>query len=457
VRPTRKAGVRARHRAAGQVLPAAIFLLLACAAFLYWTVNSGQMVTEKMRLTNAADAAAYSAAVVHARALNLDAYTNRAIVANQVAIAQTLSLVSWADYFVDVFCNVSTLGDGVMETAIVPDEPEIWARLAAVVAGSAMAQWFSGTGACNTAAQVNDGWNRVASIAITGFNGASVVLATSQRLMHVPLEAALFARSQEAAQRAVDAIGSAMDADVVPVSYDPANLGEAGTFVRLHSGDDRSRLRDVVLASRDAFTTRRDWTVRNERSAEQHRIQRRGSTTLSDLDTWDANDSMVHRWRSLGRGGWRERRRLIGQGTADTADTPTSESVWLARTYNFRPLYSGLPAVHDLRDGSTDPARSRYGVSVHVVKRRADTLTSQHAAQAGPSGRLAVFGAAAAPTTMAALARAEVVFNRPPRDDGRTEYANLFSPFWQVRLVSPTTGDRAFAAARQGNVALPAP
>ncbi len=48
-----------------------------------------------MRLANAADATAWSIATLEARALNYDAYTNRAIVANEVAIAQAISLISW--------------------------------------------------------------------------------------------------------------------------------------------------------------------------------------------------------------------------------------------------------------------------------------------------------------------------------------------------------------------------
>ena len=62
-------------------------------------VNAGKMLTEKIRVTNAADAAAYSAAVVEARALNYDAYLNRAMVANEMVIAQMVSLASWLDYF----------------------------------------------------------------------------------------------------------------------------------------------------------------------------------------------------------------------------------------------------------------------------------------------------------------------------------------------------------------------
>jgi hypothetical protein len=308
-------------------------------------------------------------------------------------------------------------------------------------------------GSCDAAIQIDQGWNNIAGAAIFAFNGASVMLAASQRTLHLPVEAALFQRAQEAAQRTADAFSSAIDTEVVPITYAPAGIGQGGPFVRLHANEERSRLRDVILASRDGFTRQRTWTVRKLADPSQNRIDRRGGTTLRDLDTWVADDSMVHRWRS----GLRRRASLIGQGTAEASDNPASRSEWAANDYNFGASFSGLPAIHDLRDRSTDPTQQRFGVTVRAEKRRSDTLTSQQAAQAGPSGRLAVFDASAAPPTMAALARVEVVFDRPLRADRRVEYANLYSPFWQVRLVTPTAQDRAFAAARQGNVALPAP
>ena len=81
------------HRQRGQVLPLATLLLLAVAATLFYMFNGGQLVQEKLRLTNTADAVAYSAGVFEARMLNYDAYTNRAIIANQIAIGQA---ASWA-------------------------------------------------------------------------------------------------------------------------------------------------------------------------------------------------------------------------------------------------------------------------------------------------------------------------------------------------------------------------
>jgi hypothetical protein len=433
-------------------------VLLGSAAFLYWTVNSGQMVAEKMRLTNAADAAAYSAGVVHARALNFDAYTNRAIIANQVSIAQTISFVSWFDYFVDVYCNVGRLGGAVGLTGPITDNPIRWAGLVGATAAGALTQYASGGTGCPQLQLRADTVNEAASLAVTAFNGVSVALAASQRLMHVPLEAALFARSREAAQRAVDATGASMDAEVIPVSYDFANITK-DNFVRRQQGGERSRLQAVILASRDSFTASRTWTLRNlpESALRRYRIERRGGTTMPDLESWEARDSMVFRWRRLRGLSWRNMSGTVGAGNVSASDNPSSRSAVALRSYTFGPTYAGLPETFDLSDRGTDPKRHRFGITVRVDKHVGDTLTSQHAAQAGPSGRLAVFGASGAPSHMAALARAEIVFDRPPRADKRTEYANLFNPFWQVRLTQPKNSDRLYAAARQGGVSLGAP
>jgi hypothetical protein len=82
----------------GQALPLALVLLVAVAATVFFMFNSGQLVQEKIRLANTADAVAYSAGVYEARVLNYDAYTNRAMIANEIAIGQAVGLASWAKY-----------------------------------------------------------------------------------------------------------------------------------------------------------------------------------------------------------------------------------------------------------------------------------------------------------------------------------------------------------------------
>jgi hypothetical protein len=73
-------------------LPVVILSLV----FLY---KAGRLTSEKMQLQNAADAAAYSISVIEARDLNYIAYTNRAMVANEVAIGQLVGLASWARHW----------------------------------------------------------------------------------------------------------------------------------------------------------------------------------------------------------------------------------------------------------------------------------------------------------------------------------------------------------------------
>ena len=57
--------------------------------------NSGILANTKTQVQNAADAGAYSAAVLLARDQNFSAYTNRAMVANQVSVAQLVSMKSF--------------------------------------------------------------------------------------------------------------------------------------------------------------------------------------------------------------------------------------------------------------------------------------------------------------------------------------------------------------------------
>lgn len=108
--------------ASGQALvPALIFLLIGCIG-LYVAFNSFQMTSAKIKLQNTADAAAYSAAVLQARDYNFSAYTNRAMVANQVTAAQVVALKSWIDDL-DATYSSSDLDQVVNAVA---DHPNKW-------------------------------------------------------------------------------------------------------------------------------------------------------------------------------------------------------------------------------------------------------------------------------------------------------------------------------------------
>lgn len=101
----RKVGLKQR----GQALPVGLAFILVGMLGALVLFNTGQVAVDKQRLANAADSAAYSGMVWQARALNFQAYSNRAMVANQVSMGQATSLHSWADYAQQFTLNARTV------------------------------------------------------------------------------------------------------------------------------------------------------------------------------------------------------------------------------------------------------------------------------------------------------------------------------------------------------------
>ena len=96
-------GISTRSAQRGQALVFVTIVMLVVMLALVTMYSMGQLTTAKMKLQNTADAAAYSAALAQARDYNFSAYTNRAMVANQVVIAQLVGLTSWARNYNSTF------------------------------------------------------------------------------------------------------------------------------------------------------------------------------------------------------------------------------------------------------------------------------------------------------------------------------------------------------------------
>ncbi|MFK5915026.1 MAG: pilus assembly protein TadG-related protein [Woeseiaceae bacterium] len=79
----------------GQTMVFGLVFIVVILIGLIILFNTGQLTRHKMEVQNAADAAAYSAGILTARELNFMAYTNRAMVANQVTIGQFAAFQSW--------------------------------------------------------------------------------------------------------------------------------------------------------------------------------------------------------------------------------------------------------------------------------------------------------------------------------------------------------------------------
>ena len=82
----------------GQVAPVILASLAIGIAAIFISHRVGRAVTQESIVVNAADAAAYSGAAWTARRLNLIAYTNRALVANHIAVGHIVAYISWLRY-----------------------------------------------------------------------------------------------------------------------------------------------------------------------------------------------------------------------------------------------------------------------------------------------------------------------------------------------------------------------
>ena len=79
----------------GNILPYVLAMLVALMMSGQYVFNSYKLSNESTRMQNTTDSAAYSVATVYAQNYNFVGLSNRALVANQITMAQVVTMVSW--------------------------------------------------------------------------------------------------------------------------------------------------------------------------------------------------------------------------------------------------------------------------------------------------------------------------------------------------------------------------
>ncbi|VCU71515.1 hypothetical protein PIGHUM_03600 [Pigmentiphaga humi] len=270
----------------GQALALAVALLALGAAGLLLLFNGGQLLREKTRLAHAADAAAYSGALVQARSLNFLAYSNRALVAHQVAMAHAVTLASWARF-----------GDTEARRLAGMNPP---ASLIGGFFGPAHgAAYMSAAGAAGMAGR-------------TAWSGGELARAFAEhdRTVHD-----ILARAQTAVRDAMADVRLQAMRGVLAAHYDDDGASlDAGLladtlpgFVGRYGGAARQRLKSMVqdAVGHYGFLAPRNYDASSLLPPEwrcpwlRHALRRRGSTALVDLDAWRAIDTQsFHALRS---------------------------------------------------------------------------------------------------------------------------------------------------------------
>jgi hypothetical protein len=436
-KPRRIVG-RSRTSQQGQVLVMALGLMLLGAAGLYLMFSAGQLLTAKHRLVNAADASAWSAGVWRARVLNYHAYSNRAIVANEVAIAQAVTLASWAGYFESITRNAATVG-----AYLPPLRPVL-------------------EGVAGTAYLAKEATRSAAAIEVAARGAAMVgykeILQTSQEILHLTTH--VFGMNAVVAE-----VARANDPGYFAFLL-PEEAAWSSLTRRYTTDADRQRMAGVAVGSMDAFTSgsrsQDIWTPVPSPCLNFMRIRKRGGTELMPtLDRWESVDTMSFHARTLSGLRCREREALpLAWGSAEggplpgrnavlgsgggTHINPSATRLAAGQMDSFGP-YAGISRTRELDyERLADPAFPTHRIGVVARQRATDVRTAQNRrlAQGEVLPREAQAG-----QYVWALSAAEVYFRRPAHAPSRIEFASLYSPYWQVRLVEPSALQRLAAHA----------
>lgn len=433
----------ARQR--GQALIYGLFVLTVGFVALFFLFNTAQLSSEKTKLVNTADAVAYSAGVMHARALNFAAYTNRALMANEVLIAQMVSVSSWIDYAQGHVQGVRPL-NCTYPPYSVPAALALVEYLPLCVALS----WPPGAVAVNYAKQ---GIDMVSPIVMAASEAAKANLQLSQ----VAMFAAMLPARSEVMQQVADANyqnDGSVQVDPVPL-IDDFLMHEGGPFIARFSGQDRTRFRQAELtaANLDEFVPDRSWSSKSPWPClpvpPRGNAARTGGTQLIGFDEWRASDEASLTVESL-------HIKLLSIKCKTDAYYDLGSGDRSARKNQGGWNYSGVPSFFDINKKAQDrvPKHGDYGptlrFAVRLVRVKGQIRTSYGRSAIKPSGNLSIFEGKEAGGEMAAIATSEVYFDRPEkRMDGRQELPSLFNPYWQVHLVANSPAVLAAGIARQ--------
>jgi hypothetical protein len=311
-------------------------------------------------------------------------------------------------------------------------------------------------------------------------------LAASQELMFAATHPTVLSRIAAEVAREND---RRFFAFAMPMSLDAA----FGDITARYGGEDRQRLKAVVLDSLDGFSTDRDADIAEIPCL--MKLARRGATELirdhdtGELERWQAYDTLSLHSRRTFSCSMRERQAL-GWGAAEIAQDAKNELDALAaltplmntgdlgiepadgnaaaaarskrdnpRAYNeaskeiwVSNQYRGIASVRDLdfRNNQVVRANSLFPLmKVAVVGwiQSADAVGTA-ASKGLAAGRVMPVDRFSdrSSAVMGAVSAAEVYFRRPPQALQRTEYASLYSPYWQVRLSPVPAAWRQAAA-----------
>lgn len=454
----RRASMAVR-RSRGQALIWLLGTMVACTAILYGVFNTAQITVAKQRTVNAADAGALAGATVQARVLNLAAYNNRAMMANEAFLIQMLSIESWLQYFGNTADNFGTVLE-IIGVFIPPVE--------------VIGQFLDRMG--DVAERIHDGLSKANDVIIKAVEvekkiiyGAHAVVINAGGLL-----------AEDAASKIVEANRTQWGThEDLGVEVDKRPGVRAATFAlnekdwlnfsKAYTKNQRTDAREVLLNSRDRFSADRPGEWWTNLDLVVAGTEKRGGSQLKGFDRWETQDTL-ELWEKVPcKSGFCKEYQPIGWGRSNADRNGNSGDVWSPNRSAQKLAYSdaenhkgwsGVPSVYDIKD-KTARSRPNLGLDFLVVTRRVRTatLTSKQLGvglDVGANTGTADMAERLEADQYTAIGKARVFFERPQRglsndftgrglwrDDSAKEYGSLFSPYWQARLADTTKAEKA--------------
>lgn len=430
-------------RPSGFVMLAGLGLMLAVGLSLIWGLIFSGALAEKARSKNLADSAALASAGWFAQALNYQAYANRAIAANEIMVAQSLTLLSWVKHARSLSENSSLIA------SVVP-------------ALQPVASFIRQTG---QAAHL------------------STLAASSLEVPYRSAYAHALLRSQEAMHTLVSPFSTQSLVNELIWSADDRYFGQylpSSDVVRFYhavetqSGARRHPFSGWVSSGLDQWARSRGYDQRlyllptggcvpTSFDKLFSKLIRRGGTGLTgDLSSWQSADTLsIHTWRRRSR--WWPTCSGIGESIpiswgASNADLVSREGLQdfggnranpgaFSRAesgQDFIAGYLGFPAHRDFKSQAAEETRRgfRIPVLVRLETKKSKVLSRLDGlAQNSPTAKTAPLKAA----WTLSVARAELRLPRQADLAGSANLSGLFLPFWTAVLVPPNAADLAAA------------
>lgn len=433
----------------GFVLLVGLGLLLASALGLVFLGGVATVVTDKQRGNQLADAASLSVAQWYAQALNYQAYANRAIIANEVMIAQSLTALAWVRHANTLTAQAATVA------SFIP-------------ALQTFSQWAA------QAVRAAQATTQAAAAAEVPFrSGYTRALQASQEAMQLAV-------NPFATQSLINEIIWSGDRRFFGQYLPTADVSLFYRAVKTYTDDARRPLAQHIHQELDSFSRGRAFDQRlyllptftclpTSLNRAFSRLIRQGGTALTgDMNDWVSADTLsVHQWFRRGRLNpscrrlsetiplaWGASQTYPAFGHAAWSDPMASalagasvnpRAFQQARASSAQTFgYLGLSAYRDLSDPSeAGRAAARYRVPILV---RLPTRNSQSATAVSGQNLLGVPDSIGQALWSLSVGLIEFV-DVNALGSVSSHLPSLFMPYWRAQLTAPSAADEASAIA----------